>query len=65
MMKGRSQHFSETVKKENGRYNISWPWREKNINLPDNYGLTLGRLKTTISRLQQDPELLKKCNEVS
>ena len=45
------QHFSETVKKEKGRYNVSWPWREKNPNLPDNYGLTFGRLKTAISRL--------------
>ena len=26
------QHFPETVKKENGRYNVSWPWREKNPN---------------------------------
>ena len=58
------QHFSETVKKENGRYNVRWPRREKNPNLPDNYGLALGRLKTTISKLQQDFELLSKNDEV-
>ena len=28
------QYFSETVKKENCRYNASWPWIEKNPNLP-------------------------------
>ena len=43
-------HFLETIKKENGRYNISSPWREKNPNLPDNYGMGLGRLKAIISR---------------
>ena len=37
---------------------------ENNPNLPENYGLALGRLKTTISRLQQDSELLKKYDEV-
>ena len=58
------QHFSDAVKKENGRYNVNWSWREKNPNLPDNYGLALGRLKTTILRLQQDSELLKKYDQV-
>ena len=38
--------------------------RENNPNLPDNYGLALGRLKTTISRLQQDSKVLKKYDEV-
>ena len=58
------QHFSETVKKENSRYNVSWPWKEKNPNLPENYGLALGRLKSTLSKLQQDSELQRKYDEV-
>ena len=37
---------------------------ENNPNLPENYGLALGRLKTTISRLQQDSKVLKKYDEV-
>ena len=57
-------HFLETIKKENGRYNISSPWREKNPNLPDSYGMGLGRLKAIISRFQQDFKLLKKYDEV-
>ena len=57
------QQFSETVKKKNGRYNVCWPWRE-NINSSGNCELALGQLKTTISRLQQDSELLKKYDEV-
>ena len=58
------QHFSETVKQENDRCNVCWPWREKNPNLLDNYGLALGRLKTTLSKLQHDLELLRKYDEV-
>ena len=58
------QQFSETVKKKNGRYNVCRPWREKNINSSGNCELALRQLKTTISRLQQDSELLKKYDEV-
>ena len=58
------QHFSERVKKENGRYDVRWPQREKNPNLPDNYGLALRRLKSTLSKLQEDSELLRKYNKV-
>ena len=58
------QHFSETVKKENSKYNVSWPWRQKNPNLLDNYELALGRRKTTLSILQQDSEPLRKYDEV-
>ena len=35
------QHFTETVKKERGRQNVNWPWRKKNPNLTDKYGLAL------------------------
>ncbi|XP_057296268.1 uncharacterized protein LOC130625227 [Hydractinia symbiolongicarpus] len=33
------QAFKETVKMENGRYQVSWPWKEDEPNIPDNYEL--------------------------
>ena len=38
------QNFHNTVRKTNGRYKITWPWKEENPQPPDNYQLALGRL---------------------
>ncbi|XP_057305140.1 uncharacterized protein LOC130642082 [Hydractinia symbiolongicarpus] len=54
------QAFKETVKMENGRYQVSWPWKEDEPNLPDNYELCNGRLKSLYKRLCEKPRLLKK-----
>ena len=38
------QNFHDTVRKTNGRYEVTWPWKEENPQLPDNYQLALGNL---------------------
>ena len=58
------ENFKETVKFENGRYQVTWPWRDEITELPTNRQLSLGRLKSTISRLNKNPELMQKYNDV-
>ena len=43
---------------------VTWPWKEPNPDLPSNYQLALGRLKSTIQRLKKDPNLFKLYAEV-
>ena len=54
------QTFTDTIKFLNGRYYVTWPWKELNPSLPSNYYLSLGRLKSVLKRLKSDPELLSK-----
>ena len=59
------ESFKNTVSKQpDGRYQVSWPWRKDDPNLPDNYELSLGRLKTLIRRFHSDKDLLKKYNDI-
>ena len=48
---------------ENGRYNVSWPWKPDR-ELPDNYMLAKGRLTSLIRRLRRDPDMLKRYDDV-
>ena len=58
------QHFTETVKLVDGRYEVSWPWKYENPELPDNREFAYGRLKSCVRRLQGHSELLKKYDMV-
>jgi len=40
-----SQKFNETIEYTNDRYQVTWPWKQKEVELPDNFGLAIGRLK--------------------
>ena len=52
-------HFNKTVKFFDGRYMVTWPWKEENPDLPENYQLALGRLKSMIQKLVKHPQLLQ------
>ncbi|MEM7375589.1 MAG: reverse transcriptase domain-containing protein [Bacteroidota bacterium] len=57
--------FKDTITKEGYRYFISWPWRDEDHDLlPENYELSLGRLKSLAKRLEKDPDLFKRYNEI-
>ena len=43
----------------NGRYEVSLPWKEFHPLLPDNYTLSQRRLLNLLKRLRQDPTLLQ------
>ncbi|XP_063635199.1 uncharacterized protein LOC134805946 [Cydia splendana] len=48
------KHFNETVKYEDKRYQVKWPWIIYPPDLPTNYGPAYGRLSSLIRRLEQD-----------
>ena len=43
-----------------GRYSVTLPWRieAEKIELPNNFGLTIGRLRSTLRRLRRNPSLM-------
>lgn len=41
------------------RYKVSLPWKEFHEPLPDNYSLSVKRLRGLLRQLSQDPEILK------
>ena len=49
---------------KDGRYEVSLPWREFHQPLPDNYTLSLRRLKGLLQRLRRDPKILQEYNEI-
>uniref|UniRef100_A0A915ARD8 Uncharacterized protein n=1 Tax=Parascaris univalens TaxID=6257 RepID=A0A915ARD8_PARUN len=53
------KRFNEGITFEDGRYCYSWPWKEDGGKLDCNFGLFVGRLKTSLKRLQKEPELLR------
>ena len=56
--------FSETLKYERGRYAVKWPWKKDKPDLPENYGVALERLKSLLSRLKGNPDLVQKYDEI-
>ena len=56
--------FSETVEFEDGRYHVTWPWKEERPMLPSNYDLALGRLRSLVNRLMKNSDHLRKYNAV-
>ena len=58
------EKFNKSVKFTNGRYMVTWPWREDHPDLAENYQLALGRLKSILQRLVKIPTLLEKCDAI-
>ena len=53
------ENFQKTVSYQANRYFVTWPWKEPNPIIPENYQLAEGRLKSTLGKLQKDPQLLQ------
>ena len=58
------QDFENSVRFEDGRYEVRWPWKDNDTDLPENFGLAFGRLKSLSRRFQQDPALLQRYDSV-
>lgn len=58
------RNFKETLKYEDGRYKVTWPWKDDNPNLPVNRELAMGRLKSSASRMKNKPELIKSYDSI-
>uniref|UniRef100_A0A915A8C6 Uncharacterized protein n=1 Tax=Parascaris univalens TaxID=6257 RepID=A0A915A8C6_PARUN len=53
------KRFNESITFKDGCYYSSWPWKEDVGKLDCNFGLCMGRLKTSLERLQKDHKLLR------
>ena len=47
-----------SIKLENGRYQVGWPWNLSKYELPSNYGLCVARLKSQLNKLDKDSKLV-------
>jgi len=56
--------FQESLRFEEGRYQVKWPWKDENPELPVNRDLAMGRLRSTVSRIQNSPNLMAQYNSV-
>ena len=59
--------FQSTVTYTSGsesRYTVTLPWKSNDIHLPDNFGLSLGRLRALVKRFESDPDLLESYNRI-
>ena len=52
--------FNETLRYENGRYTVTWPWKDEVPNLTENRTLAVGRLKS----LRDNPDLVQKYHDI-
>jgi len=49
--------FNSTICYENGRYYITWPWKSSEVNLPENFDVAFGRMRSLSRRFQNDRTL--------
>ena len=61
---GVMEHFKNTAVKVDGRYQVTWPWINEDVKPPENYELSLGRLKSLYQRLADNPDLLDKYDDI-
>ena len=50
--------FKHTFKFENGRYQVTWLWKEECPDLPTNHELAMGQLRSFVSKLRRQPDLM-------
>ena len=57
------EQFKDHISFDGTRYEVTLPWKDNALNLPDNYELSLCRLKGLLKRLKRNPELLREYNQ--
>ena len=53
------RNFKEKITFENGRYQVTWPWKDIPPYLPANRELAMGRLRSTVARMRSEQDLMK------
>ncbi|MCG8624233.1 MAG: hypothetical protein MJE68_19840, partial [Proteobacteria bacterium] len=56
--------FANTIAFRDGRYMVSFPWKEFHSPLPDNYQLSHNRLRGLLHRLKQTPSILRVYDDI-
>ena len=49
------QTFNDTVRFEDGRYQVTCTWKEESPSLPTNYELAMARFRSLVNRLLRNP----------
>ena len=55
--------YHSTVKLLDGRYFVTFPWKTNLTELPDNYGLCLGRLRSLLKRIRENQDVFQKYSD--
>lgn len=53
-------NFRDTLTFEDNRYQVTWPWKTENSDLPQSRELAMGRPKSCVSKVKHKPELMMK-----
>ena len=56
--------FANAITFQDGRYEVSLPWKDFHEPLPDNYQLSYNRLQGLLHRLKQTPSILQKYDDI-
>jgi len=56
--------FRNSMRPLEGRYQVTWPWKNDGFRLSDNYPVAITRLKMLVNHLHSDKSLLHKYNEI-
>ncbi|XP_060555434.1 uncharacterized protein LOC132716225 [Ruditapes philippinarum] len=56
--------FRETIQYKDKRYFVTWPWKNEEPDIPLNRELAVGRLRSTVNRMKNKPELMQKYDNV-
>ena len=56
--------FSQTIQYNEGRYEVTLPWKDSHPELPTNYELSYTRLQGLLRRLKRDPDILNEYDAI-
>ena len=54
------EKFNKSLNYKNGRYSVTLPWKNEKPELPENRTMAVGRLKSLVRRMKDNPDLIKK-----
>ena len=58
------EKFLDTIHLNNGRYEVSLPWKEQHALLPDNHAQAVSRLASVLKCLRKNPGLFEEYNRI-
>ena len=58
------EQFNELISFRDGRYQVVWPWKCQNPDLPVNLDIVIGRMRSLARHLQGNLDLLRKYDDI-
>ena len=58
------EQFNELICYRDGRYQVAWPWKCQNPDLPINLDIVIERMKSLARHLKENADLLKKYDDI-